>query len=155
MAGTAAPMDVRMAAACAGAVEDVAAFCRGRGISRKTFYKWRARFAAEGVDGLVERSRRSQRSPGATPAAVEDEVVAVRKELAGDGAVNGPESIRLVLLARGRRAPSRATSARVLVRRGLVVPAPRRRPRSSLHRFVYARPNECWQSDWTSWSLAA
>src|SRR3569832_2357646 len=154
MAGTAAPMDVRMAAACAGAVEDVAAFCRGRGISRKTFYKWRARFAAEGVDGLVERSRRLHRSPGASPAAVEDEVVVVRMELVGDGADNGPESIRLELLARGLRAPSRATIARVLVRRGLVVPAPRRRPRSSQHRIVNARPNECWQSDWAGWSLA-
>jgi transposase InsO family protein len=31
---------------------------------------------------------------------------------------------------------------------------PQRRPRSSRHRFVYPRPNECWQSDWTGWRLA-
>ena len=154
MAETVAPMDVRMAAACSGAVKDVAAFCREQQISRKTFYKWRDRFAAEGVDGLAERSRRPHRCPAATPPAVEDEIVAIRKELADDGADNGPDSIRLALLARGLPAPSRATIARILTRRGLVVPAPRKRPRSSLHRFVYARPNECWQSDWTGWQLA-
>jgi transposase InsO family protein len=147
-------MDVRMAAACAGVVMDVTAFCREHQLSRKTFYKWRDRFAAEGADGLFERSRRPHRCPGSTPAEVEDEIVAIRKELAGDGADNGPESIRLALLARGLPAPSRATIARILTRRGLVVPAPRKRPRSSLHRFVYPRPNECWQSDWTGWQLA-
>jgi transposase InsO family protein len=147
-------MDVRMATACAGAVKDVAAFCREQRISRKTFYKWRARFAELGVEGLAERSRRPHRSPGATPAAVEDEIVIVRKRLTEEGADNGPDSIRLDLLARGLSAPSRATIARVLTRRGLVVPAPRKRPRCSMHRFAYLRPNECWQSDWTSWSLA-
>ena len=143
-----------MATACAGAIKDVAAFCREQQISRKTFYKWRARFAAGGLDGLSERSRRPRRCPTATPAAVEDEIVTVRKELADDGADSGPESIRLELLARGLPAPSRATIARILTRRGLVVPAPRKRPRSSRHRFVYPRPNECWQSDWTGWQLA-
>jgi transposase InsO family protein len=147
-------MDVRMATACAGAVADVTAFCLAQGISRKTFYKWRARFALEGVDGLAERSRRPLRSPNATPAAVEDQVVAVRKQLAEDGADNGPDSIRAELACRGVPAPSRATIARILTRRGQVVPAPRKRPRCSRHRFVYARPNECWQSDWTGWALA-
>lgn len=142
-----------MACACAGAVGEVAAFCRQQQISRKTFYKWRRRFALEGVEGLVERSRRPRHSPGATPAVVEDEIVAVRKRLAEDGADNGPDSIRFELLARGMPTPARATIARILTRRGLVVPAPGKRPRSSLHRFVYARPNECWQSDWTGWHL--
>ncbi|HKC28819.1 MAG TPA: IS481 family transposase [Jatrophihabitans sp.] len=154
MAGTVAPMDVRMATACAGAVGDVAAFCRERQISRKTFYKWRARFALEGVDGLVERSRRPHRCPDATPAAVEDEIVAIRKQLADDGGDNGPDSIRFELLARGVPAPARVTIARILTRRGLVIPAPRKRPRCSRHRFTYRRPNECWQSDWTGWALA-
>ena len=154
MAGTVAPMDVRMATACAGAVGDVTAFCRAQGISRKTFYKWRRRFAALGVEGLQEVSRRPRRSPGATSAELEDAIVARRKQLLDEGLDAGPETIRSMLLASGGAAPARATIARILVRRGLVVPAPRKRPRSSLHRFVYARPNECWQSDWTSWGLA-
>jgi len=154
MAGTVAPMDVRMATACAGAVGDVSAFCVEQGISRKTFYKWRRRFLERGVEGLQECSRRPVRSPNATAVQVEDEIVRWRKQLREDGLDAGPETIRLMLLTDGVAAPSRATVARILVRWGLVVPAPRKRPRSSLHRFVYARPNECWQSDWTGWWLA-
>jgi transposase InsO family protein len=37
--------------------------CRLFNISRRTGYKWRERFEAEGVQGLRERSRRPQRSP--------------------------------------------------------------------------------------------
>ena len=33
-------------------------------------------------------------------------------------------------------------------------PAPRKRPKSSYHRFAAEQPNECWQSDFTHWSLA-
>lgn len=154
MAGLVAPVDVRMATACAGAVGDVTAFCLAQGISRKTFYKWRRRFLEQGVDGLRARSRRPLHSPAATVAAVEDEVVRRRKQLLEDGLDAGPETIRSMLLADGVAAPSRATIARILTRRGLVVSSPRKRPKSSLHRFVYARPNECWQSDWTSWWLA-
>lgn len=54
----------------------------------------------------------------------------------------------------GTAVPSRATIAAILSRRGQVVASPRKRPKSSMHRFVYARPNECWQSDWTRWALA-
>src|SRR6185437_2655171 len=154
MAGMVAAMDVRMAAVLAGAVPNVAGFCREQQISRQTFYKWRARFRAEGVAGLAVRSRRPHRPAGVTAAAVEDAVVLLRKQLADDGADNGADSIRSALLAGRGGAPSRATIARILTRRGLVVPAPGKRPKSSLHRFVYARPNECWQSDWSGWQLA-
>jgi hypothetical protein len=29
-----------------------------------------------------------------------------------------------------------------------------KRPKSATNRFTFARPNECWQSDWTQWALA-
>lgn len=157
MAVRVAAMDVRMAAAVADGSLNVAVFCRERGISRQTFYKWRRRFAVEGVDGLVERSRRPGASPGRTPPEVEDAVVLLRKQLADGGSDHGPQSIRWALLGdpawRGS-APSRATIARILAGRGLSAAQPRKRPRSSMRRFAYARPNECWQSDWTEWVLA-
>jgi len=156
MAWTVAPMDVRMAAALAAEITNVAAFCRDHEISRKTFYKWKARFDAQGVEGLGERSRRPRRVL-ATCAEVEDLVVRTRKELAEAGADHGPDPIRWQLLGAGllsaELTPSRATIARILARRGLVIAQPQKRPRSSLHRFVYPRPNDCWQSDWTAWQL--
>ena len=41
----------------------------------------------------------------------------------------------------------------ILTRRGAITPQPQKRPKSATKRFVFARPNECWQSDWTGWSL--
>lgn len=158
MAEKVTAMDVRMAAAMAGGVPNVARFCLEQGISRQTFYKYRRRFAEFGIEGLQERSRRPVRSPGQTPAAVEDEVVRLRKELADNGADHGADSIRWRLLRDGvmpaEQVPSRTTIWRILVRRGLVVPEPRKRPKSSQRRFTYERPNECWQSDYTLWQLA-
>jgi transposase InsO family protein len=154
MTGTVAPMDVRMAAAMVGAVGNVAEFCRAQNITRTTYYKWQKRFADGGVDGLAERSRRPRSSPAATVVELEERIVRLRKELAEAGADHGPDPIRWVLLRSGAQGvPARATIARILARRGLVLAQPQKRPRSSLHRFVYARPNECWQSDWTHYPL--
>jgi transposase InsO family protein len=155
MAGTVVAMDVRMAAALAQGVDDVAGFCRAQGISRQSYYKWKKRFENEGLDGLRDRSRRPERVRNATPAEVEDAIVRARKELADVGEFNGPFSIAERLAAQGvMPLPSRATIARILSRRGLVRPQPRKRPRSSYRRFQAARPNEMWQSDWTEWHLS-
>jgi transposase InsO family protein len=171
MAVRVAAMDVRMATALTGGVGNVAEFCRRQKISRATYYKWQARYLAEGAGGLRERPRRPKTSPNGTPAAVEDMIVLLRKQLADDGDYDGPLSIhdrltrevRRAAVRRGRtpkqvdaavaRVPSRATIARILARRGLTTPQPRKRPRSSYRRFQAARPNEMWQSDWTAWQL--
>jgi transposase InsO family protein len=147
-------MDVRMAAALAQGVDDVAGFCRAQQISRQTYYKWKKRFQAEGLDGLRDRSRRPASTPIATAVEVEEAVVLARKQLADDGEFNGPFSIADRLAAQGvSPVPSRATIARILTRRGQVRPQPRKRPRSSYRRFQAGRPNEMWQSDWTEWHL--
>jgi transposase InsO family protein len=155
MAGTVVAMDVRMAAALAQGVDDVAGFCRAQGISRQSYYKWKRRFDREGLDGLRDRSPRPESIPNATPAEVEDAIVRARKELADAGEFNGPVSIAARLEAKGvAPVPSRATIARILSRRGQVRPQPHKRPRSSYRRFEAGRPNETWQSDWTEWRLA-
>lgn len=48
-------LEVLLEAARSG--ESVAAVCRRFGISRQTFYVYRRRFEAEGVEGLEPRSR--------------------------------------------------------------------------------------------------
>ena len=48
--------------------QSMAQLCRLYGMSRKTGYKWKARFEAEGFSGLGDQVRRPQRSPGQTSA---------------------------------------------------------------------------------------
>jgi transposase InsO family protein len=81
-------------------------------------------------------------------------IVAVRKELAGQGLDAGPDTIAWHLAHHHQVRVSAATVARYLAARGLVVPAPRKRPRSSYLRFAAEQPNECWQSDFTHYPLA-
>ena len=148
-------MDVRLRAAIASEGLNVAAFCREHGISRETFYVWRRRYRAEGLDGLEARSRAPQSSPGRVGAVVEEAIVALRKELADLGVDHGPSTIHWHL---GRRkvvkVPSEATIWRVLVRRGFVEPEPRKRPKSSFRRFEATAPNELWQADCIDWTIA-
>jgi transposase InsO family protein len=144
-------------AAVTGSLEgvNVAGLCRSAGISRKTFYKWRARFAAEGLAGLEPRSRRPHWSPARTPVEVEDRIVELRKMLDEEHVDAGPATVRWHLQREGVvPLPSDATVWRVLVRRGFVVLEPKKRPRSSWRRFAALAPNELWQIDGTDWCLA-
>lgn len=149
-------MDVRLAAAVLGTVRkgEVAEFCRDHEISRQSFYKYRRQAEALGPDGLEPRSRRPISSPTRTSFDVEERVVRVRKELDDDGLDSGPWSIRMILVGQVEVVPSESTIWRILARRGLIVPEPRKRPKVSLRRFVYPRPNDCWQIDATHWQLA-
>jgi transposase InsO family protein len=131
---------------------NVSEFCRQHGISRETFYFWQRRFEAGGLDGLEPRSRAPLTSPQRISTEVEDAIVALRKELTEKGADAGPGTIQWKLGKQGRRAvPSEATIWRVLVRRGFVVPEPRKRPKSSYVRFQASAPNELWQADCIDW----
>jgi transposase InsO family protein len=154
MAQKVTAMDIRMAATFVGH-ENVAAYCRATGISRATFYKWRRRFREEGIGGLGEHSRRPSSSPGQTSAAVEELVLRRRKQLLEQGCDHGPQSIVWSLRRDGYQGvPSRATVWRILTRHGAIVAQPQKRPKSATKRFCFARPNECWQSDWTQSMLA-
>ena len=146
-------MDIRAAAAFAAQIDNVSQFCRERQISRQTFYKFRRRFARDGLAGLEGQSRRPNSSPGQTPAAVEEAVLRQRKQLLEQGLDHGPQSIVWALQRAKRPAPSRSTVWRILTRHGLIVAQPQKRPRSATKRFCFCRPNECWQSDWTGWHL--
>jgi len=136
---------------------NVAEFCARRGISRQTFYKYRARYVSEGLAGLQQRSRVPLTSPQRTPAEVEELIVALRKELEELGTEHGPATIQFHL---GRRhhgefkIPSEATIWRILDRRGFVVKTPQKRPKSSFRRFEASAPNELWQADTTDWVVA-
>jgi transposase InsO family protein len=138
-----------------GAVVNVSGVCRDAGVSRKTFYKHLARYRAEGIGGIEPRSRRPHRSPGQTPASMEEIVVRLRKELADGGLDHGATTIQWHLGRQGLPGvPSVASIHRILVRRGLVVPQPHKRPKGSWLRFEAPAPNELWQIDATDWVVA-
>jgi transposase InsO family protein len=155
MAKGVAPMDVRLRAALASDDVNVSAFCREHGISRETFHKWRRRYRAEGLDGLEPRPRAPKTNPNRSSVEVEDAIVALRKELAELGVDHGPSTIHWHLSQRDvGKVPSEATIWRALVRRGFVVPEPRKRPKASYRRFEATAPNELWQADCIDWTIA-
>ena len=56
----------------------MAALCREFGISRKTGYQLLARYAAEGDDGLQDRSHAAHHHPHAVSETIEEQIVALR-----------------------------------------------------------------------------
>jgi transposase InsO family protein len=127
---------------------------RDYGVSRRWVQKLVARYELEGTAAFEPRSRRPHRNPNRTPLAVEDVVVALRKQLSEAGLDAGAETIAWHLRREAGSSPSVATIWRVLSRRGFVTPQPHKRPRSSWHRFQAELPNELWQADITHWQLA-
>jgi transposase InsO family protein len=133
----------------------VSRFCQAAGVSRSRFYEIRSRVRLEGP--LAAMSPRPRRyvdpHPQATPAAIEDLAVAIRKDLADQGLDHGPVTVRWQLQQLGVSAPAASTLARIFTRHGMVVPQPQKRPRSSYRRFEFAMVHECWQLDAFEWPL--
>jgi transposase InsO family protein len=132
----------------------VTAAARVYGLSRQHIYRLLARYHQGGLDAVEPRSRR----PASNPRAVSDQViiaiVELREKLVADGLDAGPVTLQGHLARQGLPVPSTSTIRRILGHHGLITPQPRKRPRSSYHRFAAQQPNECWQSDFTHWTLA-
>jgi hypothetical protein len=107
--------------------------------SRQTLYKYRRRFELEGPAGLVERSRRPISTPRRVSIVTEEAINRLRKELPLEC---GAQTIAYHLARQGETPPSIATIHRVLVRRGMVVPQPNKRPKVAWKRFVWPRLND-------------
>jgi transposase len=123
------------------------------GVHRSWMYRLKARYDDVGEAAFEPRSRRPLTSPTATPEAIVELIRALRKELAEAGLDAGPDTIAWHLAQRHQLRVSESTVSRTLTRQGLVVPEPKKRPRSSYLRFQTAMPNECWQSDFTHYWL--
>jgi transposase InsO family protein len=129
------------------------AACREFGISRKTGYKWLRRYAAQGLTGLGDRSRRPRTSPLQVSGSVVVELVRLRHAHPHWG----PKKLRALLVRGGFQSnglPSVATLGRILRRVGLSESKGRGRPR----RWMPDRPvqpaggpNEVWTVDFKGW----
>jgi transposase InsO family protein/transposase-like protein len=132
----------------------VTELARSHGVSRFWIYKLLARYWEGGYPALEPRSRRPKSCSHQTSPEVEAEVVRLRRELSEAGFDAGPQTILHHLQGLVDQPPSAATVWRILKRRGLITPQPRKRPRSSFVRFEAELPNETWQCDATTWQLA-
>lgn len=130
----------------------MAELCREFGISRKTGYKWKARFLEQGLGGLPNRSRRPDRSPGALDEETLCRIVALK--LAHPAW--GPRKIRAVYSREHphEELPSESSFKRVLDKAGLVQRRRRRRQDDTgrLSQPVPAEhPNHVWTVDFKGW----
>lgn len=130
--------------ALAGSVS-MTELCRRFGISRKTGYKWRARFAASGAVALVDQPQDRRRLRQQTPARTEARVLALRRKHPSWG----PRKLhrRLFDLGQvGEALPAVSTFGRILHRAGCIAPMVTAQHRP-VQRFSRPEPNQLWQMD--------
>ena len=143
------PMDerVKFLAECLENKEGHAALCRRYGITRKTGYKWIARYNEGGAAGLADRPPTAHQMPHKVPDELADAVVALRKE----HPLWGPKKLRALLQEREPQKtwPAASTIGDLLKTYGLILPRRRRvhvaAATSALN--PCANPNDVWCVD--------
>ena len=121
--------------------------CDLYGVSRKTGYKWIDRYLRQGPAGLEERSRKPRESPNATPDAIVQAFLSVRRRHPSWGA---KKLLTIVHKRHPRWAlPGRSTVCDILLRHGMV---PRKKNRRRIGHpgkptSQILAPNDCWSAD--------
>ncbi len=127
--------------------------CAAFGISRQTGYKWLARYAAEGAEGLKERSR----APIRHGRARDEELVAAALALRERHPTWGPKKLRRTLADRlpDVAPPALSTIGDWLRKEGLTQSRrPRRRCPPFSSPFLAADgPNAVWCADFKGWFM--
>lgn len=121
--------------------------CDLYGVSRKTGYKWIDRYLRRGPAGLEERSRKPCVSPNATPDAIVQAFLGVRRRHPSWGA---KKLLTIVHQRHPRWAlPGRSTVCDILLRHGMVPKKKHRRrighPGKPTRQIL--APNDCWSAD--------
>jgi transposase len=100
------------------------------GVSRQYVHRWLARYRDDGFDGLEPRSWRPHSNPRRTAAEVAERILALRRELAGQGLYHGLQTIGWHLEQEHLPVPSTSTSRRILVQLGRLLPNQRGGPKA-------------------------
>jgi transposase InsO family protein/transposase-like protein len=118
--------------------ESMTDLCKEYGISRKTGYKFKKRFAAYGVEGLRDESNKAHYHPNQTPQEIEKLIVDLRTKKTSWG----PKKLksRLEKLYPGLNIPAHSTIGDILNRYDL----PKRKMRRRKH---YAQPTSLHESE--------
>ena len=116
---------------------------RRYGVSRRWVHELLNRHRDGGLESLEPRSAaRTAVHAAPVPTA---RILALRVSLTEAGLDAGPITIAWHL-EQGLHPPSSSTVRRILHAAGLIHPEPKKRPKTSLHRFEAHQPNETWQS---------
>jgi transposase InsO family protein len=138
------PMSLREEFVCLAlqAENEIATLCRRFGISRKTGYKWLARYRLEGLSGLIDRSRRPHSQPRQkVDAAMEAAVLQMRVQYRWGG-----RKIKAALERDGwLDVPAASTITAIIQRHHL--PKLTDRVYHQCRRFESPAPNHTWQMD--------
>lgn len=121
----------------------VAQVAREAGASRQSLYSWLARYEAEGLAGLADRSRRPHTSPTRMPAETEALICELRRSYPRWGA----RRIAHELEQRGvPAAPGRSSVYRALTRNGMIAEQ-QQNHRRKYRRWQRDAPMQLWQMD--------
>ncbi|MBV1693555.1 MAG: integrase core domain-containing protein [Hyphomicrobiales bacterium] len=136
-------------------VFSVRELCARHGISRTTFYEWKARRDGGDPRWFEERSHATESCPHRTPAAIEASIVALRERHPH----LGPKKIRARLADTSPQIawPAVSTIGDILKRAGLVTPVRRRRRPVAQGEIVMPahEPNDEWSIDFKGWFRTA
>lgn len=127
---------------------------RAYGVSQGWISRLVARYRTEGESAFEPRSRRPHTSPTRLSESTIDLIIELREKLSSKGLDNGPETIAWHLQHRHGITVSSPSIIRHLRAAGLIIAAPKKRPKASYIRFAAELPNERWQADFTHWWLA-
>lgn len=132
---------------------NISELCAAYGISRKTGYKWRARYMKEGAMGLNDLSRKPSESPKQLSEALMCQIVKLHER----HPKWGPKKIRALLLrdiAFASEAPSESSLKRVFERCGWTRKRIRRKHKEGGRISTATRAgsnNEVWTVDFKGW----
>lgn len=114
------------------------------GVARQTLHRWLARYEAQGLEGLVDRSHRPAGCPHQMPAVVEAAVLELRRSRP----YWGPRRLVFELTRRQvSPVPSESAVYRALLRAGLIDPGVRDRRSRKWKRWERGAAMELWQMD--------
>ena len=124
--------------------------CKDYGISAKTGYKWLNRFFDEGIDGLVDRSRRPHRHASQLC----EDVICKLIKLKQAHTSWGPKKIVDLYKRQYGNAPSRSSARRIFSKAGLISKRRHRIVKANQrieNRMVSRAPNDIWTIDFKGW----
>ena len=123
------------------------------GVARSWIYELLARYQAEGEEAFEPRSRRPHNQPRAIPTATVELILRLRRDLTRQGLDAGAQTIAWHLVVQHQLTVSEATIWRTLKTAGLIIPEPKKKPKSAYICFAAEQPNQMWQVDFTHYRL--